>query len=369
MAFAADKGMKKILVISNHSFMLWQFRRELISALHEKNEVVICVPFGDHIDDFKEMGCRVIDTPLKRRSINPFSDLKLFKAYAEILEQEKPDKVITYSIKPNIYAGFLCRKHGIPYYVNVQGLGTAFQTPVLSSFIIPMYKAALKNADKVFFENDINADLFRSLRITSQQQQIVLRGAGVNLNYYPLMPYPENDPVRFLFLGRIMKEKGIDELFAAAKALKKEGAHFRLDLVGFFDGKYKRQMRKLQAEGVIKFHGFRHDPRPFYTKADCVVLPSYHEGMSNVLLESAATGRPIITCDIPGCREAVESGKSGLLCEVKSTESLYDTMKQFLSLTYEERKNMGIAGRNHMESVFDKETVVIKTMQAIGELP
>lgn len=359
--------MKKILIISNHSFMLWQFRRELISALQQNNEIVICVPFGDHIEDFKELGCRVIDTPLKRRSINPFSDLKLYNTYKKILNEEKPDKVITYSVKPNVYAGYLCRRLGIPYYVNVQGLGTAFQTPILSSVITVMYRIALKNAAKVFFENDINAELFRTLNITSAEQQLVLRGAGVNLNYYPHTPYPENNTTRFLYLGRIMKEKGIDELFTAAKALKSEGVDFRLDMVGFFDGKYKKIMQELQSQGIIKFHGFRQDPRPFYTKADCVVLPSYHEGMSNVLLEAAATGRPIITCDIPGCKEAVNEGVSGLLCEVKNADSLYDTMKQFLSLSREERQAMGNAGRSHMESVFDKIMIVNKTLEALGE--
>ena len=355
----------KILVITNHSFMLWQFRRELIEALLKEHEVVISVPFGDHIEDFEKLGCRMIDTAVDRRGINPKTDLKLDHTYRKLLKTERPDMVITYSIKPNIYAGFACRQMGIPYCVNVQGLGTAFQKPNLSDVVTVMYKTALKKAKVVFFENEGNAEEFRNRKITPAFQQCVLPGAGVNPERFAYHEYPQNDRVHFLYLGRIMREKGVDELFWAARKLRKEGRDFVLDLVGFFEDEYKEQVDALVSDGIAVFHGFQQNPVPYYAASDCVVLPSYHEGMSNVLLEAAATGRPVITSDIPGCREAVVDGGSGLLCTVQNREAVYDAMKKILTLTPDERRQMGLTGCRLMEDKFEKSKVVEQTIQAV----
>ena len=229
----------KILIITNHSYMLWRFRRELIQELQKKHEVVLSMPFVGHQDDFQGLGVRCIDTDVDRRGINPKTDIKLVRAYDRLLKKEKPDLVITYSIKPNVYAGFLCRMRKIPYFANVQGLGTAFQKPGLAQFVTMLYKAALRDAKGVFFENDGNAKEFRKRHITKKEKQIVLHGAGINLDYYPYAPYPENDKLHFLYLGRIMREKGMDELFGAVKRLHAEGESFVLDLVGFFEDEYK----------------------------------------------------------------------------------------------------------------------------------
>ena len=362
----ASKKKKKILVVTNHSYMLWQFRRELIQRLMEDAEVVISTPFVGHEQDFAAMGCRMLETDVDRRGINPVTDFRLYNTYVKILKTERPDMVVTYSIKPNIYAGFVCRLHKIPYCVNVQGLGTAFQKKWLAKIVTVMYRMALKKAKTVFFENAENAKIFREKKITPAWQQTVLPGAGVNLESYSYQEYPNNDKVRFLYLGRIMKEKGMDELFWAVQELRKECAgQFVLDLVGFFEDEYKEQVEKLTQDGIAVFHGFQENPRPYYGKADCVVLPSYHEGMSNVLLEAAATGRPLITSDIPGCREAVKQGISGLLCPVKDRNALLHTMEDFLKLSKEEREVMGRAGRKYMEEQYDKEKVVKKTCRTI----
>ena len=362
----ASKKKKKILVVTNHSYMLWQFRRELIQRLMEDAEVVISTPFVGHEQDFAAMGCRMLETDVDRRGINPVTDFRLYHTYVKILKTERPDMVITYSIKPNIYAGFACRMQKIPYCVNVQGLGTAFQKKGLAQIVTVMYRTALKKAKTVFFENAENAKLFREKKITPAWQQTVLPGAGVNLESYSYQEYPNNDKVHFLYLGSIMKEKGMDELFWAVQELRKECAgQFVLDLVGFFEDEYKEQVEKLTQDGIAVFHGFQENPRPYYGKADCVVLPSYHEGMSNVLLEAAAIGRPLITSDIPGCREAVKQGISGLLCPVKDRNALLHAMEDFLKLSKEERKAMGRAGRKYMEEQYDKEKVVKKTCRTI----
>ncbi len=359
--------MKKILIITNHSYMLYRFRLELIQELMKNHEVVLSMPFVGHEDDFQAMGLKCIKTDLDRRSINPKKDFGLFLTYRKLLKQEQPDMVITYSIKPNIYAGLACSMAGIPYCANVQGLGTAFQRKGLAQFVTVLYKSAFRKVRTVFFENEGNAQEFIDRNIIPRERITLLPGAGINLEAYPQVAYPDNEVVRFLYLSRIMKEKGIDELFAAMRRLHGElGSKVVLDLVGFFDDDYyKEQVDQLVADGIAVFHGFQTEPRPYYAAADCVVLPSYHEGMSNVLLEAAATGRPVITSDIHGCKEAVDEGVTGLLCAVKDTDSLYEQMLRMVQMTKAERQAMGDAGRAKMEREFEKTLVVQKTMDAI----
>ena len=359
--------MSKILILTNHSYMLYRFRLELIQELMKSHEVVLSMPFVGHEEDFQALGLRCIETDIDRRGINPATDLKLFHTYLRLLKEEKPDLVITYSIKPNIYGGLACRIAGFPYCANVQGLGTAFQRKGLAQFVTVLYKLALGKARTVFFENRENAEEFCRRGILSAEKETILPGAGINLERYSYVPYPENKAVHFLYLGRIMKEKGMDELFAAMRRLREKfGAGMVLDIVGFFDDEgYKAQVDQLVAEGIAVYHGFQSDPLPYYTAADCVVLPSYHEGMSNVLLEAAATGRPVITSDIPGCREAVEDGKTGLLCKARDCASLYEQMARMAETSPADRQAMGLAAHEKMVQEFDKHLVVEKTMSAL----
>ena len=356
----------KILIITNHSYMLYRFRRELIATLQKAHEVVLSMPFVGHEDDFKAMGLKCINTEVDRRGINPRTDLKLMQTYRKLLKAERPDLVITYSIKPNIYAGLACSMAKIPFCANVQGLGTAFQRKGLAWFVTMLYRTALKKAKVVFFENEGNARAFIHRKILPREKIVVLPGAGVNLERYPLSAYPRNDQVHFLYLGRIMREKGVDELFAAMRRLHGELSNkVVFDLVGFFDEDYGNEVNALVDEGIAVFHGFQTEPTPYYAAADCVVLPSYHEGMSNVLLEAAAIGRPVITSDIHGCKEAVDDGISGMLCRVKDTEDLYQKMLQMASLSRSEREEMGLAARHKIQREFDKNMVVQKTITAI----
>lgn len=356
----------KILIITNHSYMLYRFRRALIARLLEMgNSVTLSMPFVGHEGDLSAMGARCIETDVDRRGINPVTDLKLLLNYRKLLRQEQPDLVLTYSIKPNIYGGLCCRLARIPYCANVQGLGTAFQRRGLAGFVTGLYRTALKKAGTVFFENQGNAREFLDRKILSEDKITVLPGAGVDLGEYPCTPCPNREVTRFLYLGRIMQEKGIDELFAAITRLRQQRSDVILDLVGFFDDDYEARVRGLEEAGVAAFHGFQTDPRPFYADADCVVLPSYHEGMSNVLLEAAAMGRPVITSDICGCREAVEDGVSGLLCRAKDADSLYEKMARFADLPHQSRQAMGTAARAKMEQEFDKHKVVQMTLDAI----
>ena len=358
----------KFLIITNHSYMLWQFRRELIEALLQRGEVVIGTPFVGHEKDFEELGCRCVETKLERRGKNLLQEAALFERYRKLLQREKPDLVITYSIKPNIYAGLLCQRMKIPYCCNVQGLGTAFQSQKSAAAASVLYRAGLKKAKTVFFENTGNASVFVEKRIIPESKITVLSGAGINLERFPVQPYPlEEQGIHFLYLGRIMREKGMDEWFSAAQRIKAEyGNKAQFDMVGFFEDDYKHVVEELVQKSVIHFYGFQEDPKPYYAAAHCAVLPSWHEGMSNVLLEAAATGRAVITNDIPGCREAVEEGKTGFLTRAKDAESLYQAMVAFLTLSPEDREQMGQLGRKKIESEFDKKRVVKETLDALG---
>lgn len=356
----------KILLITNHSYMLYRFRRELIAQLQQEHEVVLSMPFVGHEEDFLAMGLKCINTDVDRRGINPKTDLMLMKFYRDMLRTERPDLVITYSIKPNIYAGLMCRMLGIPFCANVQGLGTAFQRKGLAQLVTVLYRTALKKAKAVFFENEGNAQEFVRRKILPREKITVLPGAGINLERYPLMPYPENQKVRFLYLGRIMKEKGINELFTAMRRLHSElGDRVVLDLVGFFDDDYEAEVKSHVEDGIAVFHGFQTDPTPYYAAADCVVLPSYHEGLSNVLLEAAAIGRPVITSDIHGCKETVDPDISGFLCRVKDADDLYQKMHQMACLSCREREQMGLAARRKVQREFEKNMVVNQTIAVL----
>ena len=357
----------KILVLANNDVGLYQFRRELLGALiAQGHQVLISLPDGDLVPALQDMGCEFLDTPIDRRGINPMTDFKLLLHYRAMIRKEKPDLVLCYTIKPNVYGGMVCRFLKVPYAINITGLGTAFQgSGLLRKLVTFLYKTALKKAKTIFFENRSNLQLFLDEGIAQASQCKLLGGAGVNLEHYQVSDYPDDPTIRFLFIGRVMTEKGIRELFAAMDRLTREGAACTLDVLGYCEEDLNAEIEKHTAAGWLRYHGQQPDVRPFIRASHCFVLPSYHEGMANTNLECAASGRPIITSNIPGCMEAVVDGASGLLCQSKNEDSLYAAMKQFISLPYEKRAAMGIAGRKHMEENFDKKIIVAQTLKGL----
>lgn len=356
-----------VLVVANFDVGLYKFRKELLQEiLNSGHEVYISLPNGDLVQPLVDMGCQFIETELDRRGMNPVTDLKLIGKYRKILNQVKPDLVITYTIKPNIYMGMLCKNRSIPYVINITGLGTAFQSHgVMLKVFVEMYKLACKKAQTVIFENCENMQVFKDYGIVKEQQCLLNNGAGVNLEEYPFTTYPNDKQIRFLFVGRVMQEKGIDELFEAAKRIKKEYDNVYFDIVGPYEDDYKDVTEQLVNDGVIEYHGFQEDVKPFIEKAHCFVLPSWHEGMANTNLECGAMGRPIITSNIHGCLEAVEDGKTGFLAKPKNADDLYDKMKKFIDLPYDKKVEMGQASHNHIAGNFDKKDVVSKTIERI----
>ena len=354
----------RVLILANMDIGLYKFRKELIEELlNQGHKVYISLPDGDLVRPFEKMGCTFIYTPVDRRGINPKTDFDLFQHYRKMMKEVNPDLIITYTIKPNIYGGIAARLAGKQYAVNITGLGTAFENAgLIRTAVVNLYKFALKKAKVIFFENSCNRDELLSFGCCDKEKTVVLNGAGVNTETYIYQPYPNNEVVKFLFVGRVMKEKGIDELFAAMQRLVAEGQKCFLDVVGPFEEDYKGKLAEYESTGWLKYHGYQENVIPFIAACDCFVLPSYHEGMANTNLECASSGRPIITSNIPGCKEAVVDG-SGLLCEPKDVDSLYEVMNKMVELGREEREQMGQVGRKHMQDVFDKKKVVADTIK------
>lgn len=358
----------KILILANNDVGLYKFRKELIQELIWKgNEIVVSLPDGELIPDIRKLGVKVIITDIDRRGINPLTDLTLLLRYLRMGLTLKPDLVITYTIKPNIYGGIVCRLLRIPYAENITGLGTTFQTEnLIKKIVCFLYKISCRYAKVVFFENEENKQVFLDHYLIREEQACRLNGAGVNLEEYPYTEYPdENEPIRFLFIGRVMKEKGVNELFEAARRIKKEYPDVLFDIVGPMEDEYGSVIKKLEEDGIITYYGYQKDVRPFIARCHCFILPSWHEGMANTLLEAGAMGRPLITSRIYGCMEAVEEGQSGFLCDIKDINSLYEKMISFIILPYRMKVKMGKIEIKYIKSIFDKKQVVEITVEGL----
>lgn len=359
---------KKILILANLDIGLYKFRKALIKELLDQgNEVYISLPKGMLIENLEKMGCHFIETPIDRRGINPATDFKLMMRYFKMIRKIHPDLVITYTIKPNIYGGLAARIRRIPYAVNITGLGTAFQNEnMIKKLVVFLYKLSCKKAKTVFFENAENKQVFLDNKIIKEAQTCLLPGAGIDLDEYKMTPYPEESRnIRFLFIGRVMKEKGVEELFKAAKNIKKVYPEASFDIVGPMEDDYKERINSLVRNGIIYYYGYQEDVKTFIKKCDCFVLPSYHEGMANTLLESAAMGRPLITSRIHGCMEAVREGENGYLVDVKDVRGLEEKILEFIKLSYDKKKMMGEKSRKVMVEKFDKRKVVRMTVEGL----
>lgn len=362
--------MSKVLVLTNAIGGLYQFRYELIERLiHDKYQVFISAPNGSRMSDFENMGCQCIATDISRRGLNPIIDAKLFMKYIRILKTCKPDVVLTYTIKPNVYGGMVSSLAGVPYIVNITGLGSAIENPgILKNIMLTLYKLSMKKAKCLFFQNKSNMDLFREKGII-HSNAFLIPGSGVNLIYHRPIPYPKEDKgVTFLFIGRMIRDKGINELLSAIEVIKAKKPNTQFHLIGRYDGKHKELLEEAERNGFIICHGRQPDVRSFIGNSHCTVLPSYHEGISNVLLESAATGRPVIATDVPGCKETFDEGLSGFGCKPRDVKSLVDAMLRFIELPWEEKRQMGVAGRKKVEQEFDRNFVTDAYLREIEKI-
>lgn len=361
----------KILILSNYANGLYLFRKEVLSTFLEKGyETVVSVPPDENCGKIEEMGNRLIPTSFERRGNNPVHDGRLFLRYLRLLKEEKPDVVLTYTIKPNLYGGLACRLKKVPYLTNITGLGTALEQPgLLGRILLKFYGIATKKASCVFFQNEGNRRFMQERKVGLYRSRL-LPGSGINLKEHPFSPYPsEEKGILFLAVLRIMKDKGIEEYLEAAEKITKEYENVRFYLAGEYEeetrARYEPRLNALSQQGVIRYLGHIDDVPRVMAKSHAIIHPSYHEGLSNVLLEGAACGRAVLASDVPGCRETLKEGESGLLFAPKDTESLLKAIRTFLGFTPEKRREMGIKGRAYVESAFDRNKVIDAYLEEI----
>lgn len=362
----------KVLISINCDIGLYKFRLELIERLiNERYEVYISSPNGEYIEELVKIGCKYYEVDLSRHGVNPIKEIGLIKHYKKLVRVINPDIVLTYTIKPNVYMGIVCQKLGIPYISNITGLGTAVENPGLKQNIaIILYKIALRKAKRVYFQNYENMQFFKENKIALGKHKLI-PGSGVNLERFKLKEYPndENGVVRFAFISRIMKEKGIDFYLAAAKAIKRKYPNTEFHVCGFCEAEYQGKLDEYNKNGTVVYHGMIRDVASFLEDIHCVVHPTYYpEGLSNVLLEASASGRPIITTNRAGCREVVDDGINGYMIPCKNGNELIKAIDKFMQLSNNERKAMGLNGRVKVEKEFDRQFVVQKYLEVLEEV-
>ena len=352
-----------VMMVVNDTTFAYNLRRELLDQLVRKgHEVSVLCQVRSFREELEAMGVRLIHVNNNRRGTNPLADLKLFATYYKHLKKERPDLILGNNIKPNVYAGLACRLLRIPRICNITGLGTALEQPgLLQKITTLLYKLGTWNAECILFQNRENEEFFRKHKMLSPRSRVVLLpGSGVNVETHPAFPYPETEETNFLFIARILKEKGIDLYLSAAKEIRRRYPNTRFHICGLCDdASYLETLKKAEADGDVIYHGEQKNMDAFFRMAHCVVHPSYYpEGMSNVLLEAGASARPAIATDRSGCRETVDDGISGFVIPIKDEQALIDAIDRFMGMSWEAKRDMGLAGRKKVEKEFDRKIVV-----------
>jgi glycosyltransferase involved in cell wall biosynthesis len=359
------KKQERIVLSSNTAFSLYNFRLHWMRALKEKGYEVMAISPED--GKYSELLRREFSffpvKSLDRKGKNPIKDLKLFFEYFLLFRRLKPDLVINFTIKPNIYGSISAGLLGIPSISAITGLGYVFiRESWLTKLVKLLYWLAFRFNRAVVF---LNSEDLNTLRNISKEKSFLIESEGIDIKYFDpeLCKEAKKDEFTFLFVGRLLTDKGIYELTRAYEKLKKEKPKVKLIIVGSPDegnpnSISKGELEKWVKEGLIEWHGFQEDVRPFYCMADCVVLPSYREGIPRVLLEAMAMEKPIITTDAPGCRNVCVDGVNGFLVKPKDVESLYLAMKRMVELGDEKLKEFGKAGRRLAEEKYSVEKIV-----------
>ena len=316
-----------------------------------------------------QTGCIFEPYAFNRHGTNPLAEMRMIRDYKKIIKRVSPDVVLTYTIKPNIYGGMACASLGVPYVANITGLGTAVENGgILQKITLTLYKIGLRKAQNVFFQNSSNLDFMLKHGIIKGAYDL-LPGSGVNLERHYFEEYPkDNDSLTLLFIGRLMKDKGIEELIEASKVICHKHNNIKFVAIGDCEADYKERLNSIQTNCPIQFLGHQADVHSYIKNSHAVILPSYHEGMANVLLEAAAGGRPVLASDISGCRETFDEGVSGFGFKPRDVDSLCEAIEKFIALPYEKKAEMGRAGRRKMEREFDRKIVVDKYMEIINEI-
>ncbi len=356
-----ENNKKKILFLANHFITLYSFRKELIQKLVEDgHEVYLSIP-EDENGYFEQLGCHIVLTDIDRRGVNPKNDIKLILFYKKMIPEIDPDIIFSYTIKPNIYG---CMASGKKYkqVCNITGTGATFlEDNMVAKICKVLYKVSVRKAYKVFFQNTGDRDFFIKNNLVKNNYEM-LPGSGCNLDEHVFRPMLEDDVIRFIFIGRVMKLKGVDEYLKAAKMIKTNYPNTEFIIAGWNEEEeYKKIVADYQERDYVNYIGFRTDIADWIEKCDCTVLPSHGgEGVPNVLLESAATGRACIGSKINGTMDVIDDGITGYLFETGDAKSLAEQIEKFLKLSKEEKNAMGKAAREKVECEFDRQIVIKK---------
>ena len=358
----------KIALVGNSDLCIGGYRFELIERLiAEGHSVFVVSPNGPLIRDLVEMGCTFYEVPVDRHGTNPFKDMKLISKYKKVMREISPDYAFTYTIKPNLYVALACKRMKTVCIPNVTGLGTAVENKGWKQVVTTtLYKMAFKHVKTIFFQNSENMQFFVDRGLYSEKHKL-LPGSGVNLNKFSVSEYPSDDTVNFVFVSRLMKEKGIEQYLDATEYITAKYPNAKFHICGFCEEEYKSRLDAITKNDKVIYHGMVKDMSAILTDMHCTVHPTFYpEGMSNVLLESLACGRPIITTDRAGCREIVEDGVNGYIVKQQDSQDLIEKIEKFINLSNEERKNMGLAGRAKVEREFNREIVINAYLAEIG---
>lgn len=358
---------KKIWILLNTSWNVVNFRLGLLRALKAQGaSITVLTPKDAYTPLLQAEGFNWLDIEMDNQGNNPKRDLKLLFNYHHLFKQHHPDVILSYTIKPNIYATIAAHFLRIPVIANVAGLGTLFiHRTWLTRVVVPLYRFALQRAGHVFFQNADDQQLFLEHGIVRHTRFSRIAGSGVDLTHFAFtaLPQHEIDSCCFILIGRLLKDKGVLEYVAAARQLKARFPRWRFQLLGFIGVANRTAIdhatvAQWEAEGIIEYLGDTDDVRPAITAADCVVLPSYREGTPRTLLEAAAMGRPIITTDTVGCRDVVCDGENGWLVKVADADDLAEKMISLGTASITEREAMAQAGRIKMQREYDERLVI-----------
>jgi len=364
----------RVLLTVNAAWNVWNFRRPLVAALlADGHAVTVLAPADDSVPMLRELGGDFVPLSMDAKGLNPLEGVKLIQRFKQQFRALRPDVVLSFTIKNNIFGAIAARTLGVPFVPNVTGLGTAFLSGgLLQAVAEGLYRHAFKRLPVVFFQNEDDRDLFVQRRLVCTEQARLLPGSGIDLGRFAATPMSprEGAPV-FLMIARLLRDKGVLEFVEAARMVKALHPQARFQLLGAVDAENRTAIDRATVdgwvnEGVVEYLGTTTDVRPLIAAASCVVLPSYREGAPRTLIEAAAMARPLIATDVPGCRSVVDDGLSGYLCQVRDADSLAGAVMRMLALSHEECVAMGQAGRQKMQRQFDEALVVAAYRDVIG---
>ncbi len=369
------KSRTKIAFVANTAWSVFNFRHGLLlRLLNDGYHVSVVAPTDIFVEKLKDMGCDVFDLPMSAKGVNPFDDIKLVTSLYRYYRELKPDLIIHYTIKPNIYGSLAAKMAGIPSLAITTGLGYTFvNNNLIAKIARQLYKIAFRYPKEVWFLNEDDRQAFLEYSLVSGSKAKLLHGEGVNVSHFsPISVSSNNNRITFLIIARMLWDKGIGEYIEAARVIKSKYPKTHFQLLGACDVPNpslisREQISVWESEGIVEYLGTTDDVRTVIANVDCVVLPSYREGIPRTMLEAAAMAKPLIVSDAPGCKDVVIHGKTGFLCKVKNSDSLAAAMELIVNQSTQERVDMGMAGRNLVLHKFDERVVIEKYIDMLSK--